>query len=51
MTPLGRWNWWGPAPLRRLYQRLDLHEAPAYPGSLTGTPVAEVPATAEVSGS
>jgi RND superfamily putative drug exporter len=51
MTLLGRWNWWAPAPLRRLHQRLGLHEAPAHPGSLTGTPVAEAPATAQVSGS
>jgi RND superfamily putative drug exporter len=51
MTLLGRWNWWAPAPLRRLHERLGLHEAPAHPGSLTGTPVAEAPATAQVSGS
>jgi RND superfamily putative drug exporter len=51
MTLLGRWNWWAPAPLRRLHQRLGLHEAPAHPGRLTGTPAAEMPATAEVSGS
>ena len=51
MTLLGRWNWWAPAPLRRLHQRLGLHEAPAHPGSLTGTPAAEAPATAQVSGS
>ena len=44
-------NWWAPAPLRRLHQRLGLHEAPAHPASLTGTPAAEAPATAEVSGS
>ena len=51
MTLLGRWNWWAPAPLRRLHQRLGLHEAPAHPGSLTGTPAADAPATAQVSGS
>lgn len=26
MTLLGRWNWWAPAPLRRLYQRYGLSE-------------------------
>jgi RND superfamily putative drug exporter len=36
MTLLGRANWWAPGPLRRLHQRLGLHEAPAHPASLTG---------------
>jgi putative drug exporter of the RND superfamily len=31
MKLLGRWNWWAPAPLRRLHQRVGLHEAPASP--------------------
>jgi len=31
MTLLGRWNWWAPAPLRRLHNRFGLHEAPAHP--------------------
>ncbi len=31
MTLLGPANWWAPAPLRRLHQRLGLHEAPAHP--------------------
>jgi RND superfamily putative drug exporter len=26
MTLLGRWNWWAPAPLRRLHQRLHFSE-------------------------
>jgi putative drug exporter of the RND superfamily len=29
MTLLGPANWWAPAPLRRLHQRIGLHEAPA----------------------
>jgi putative drug exporter of the RND superfamily len=29
MTLLGRANWWAPAPLRRLYTRFGLHEAPS----------------------
>jgi len=37
MTLLGEWNWWAPAPLRRLHQRLGLHETPAHPAGLTGT--------------
>jgi RND superfamily putative drug exporter len=50
MTLLGKANWWAPAPLRRLHDRLGLHEAPAHPGSLAGTPAAEAPAIAEVPG-
>jgi RND superfamily putative drug exporter len=45
MTLLGDWNWWAPAPLRRLHQRLGLHETPAHPAS-AATPVTEVPAAA-----
>jgi RND superfamily putative drug exporter len=26
MTLLGRWNWWAPAPLRRLHRRIGLKE-------------------------
>jgi RND superfamily putative drug exporter len=43
MTLLGSANWWAPAPLRRLHQRLGLHEAPAHPAS-AATPITEVPA-------
>lgn len=28
MALLGRWNWWSPAPLRRLHARIGLSEAP-----------------------
>ena len=28
MRLLGRWNWWAPAPLRRVQERFGLHEAP-----------------------
>jgi RND superfamily putative drug exporter len=31
MTLLGDANWWAPAPLRRLYARFGLHEAPSVP--------------------
>jgi RND superfamily putative drug exporter len=33
MTLLGPANWWAPRPLRRLHQRLGLHETPAHPAS------------------
>jgi len=49
MTLLGKANWWAPAPLRRLHQRLGLHEAPAHPASLAGPPALETPAVVEVS--
>ncbi len=29
MELLGRWNWWAPAPLRRLHRRFGINEAPA----------------------
>jgi RND superfamily putative drug exporter len=45
MTLLGPANWWAPAPLRRLHQRLSLHEAPGHRAS-TATPVTEAPAAA-----
>jgi RND superfamily putative drug exporter len=47
MTLLGDWNWWAPAPLRRLYHRLGLHEAPAQPASVAAASAAEVPAVAD----
>jgi RND superfamily putative drug exporter len=28
MTLLGRWNWWAPAPLKRLHERIGLREHP-----------------------
>jgi RND superfamily putative drug exporter len=31
MRLLGDWNWWAPAPLARLYRRLDLSERSAEP--------------------
>jgi RND superfamily putative drug exporter len=45
MTLLGPANWWAPAPLRRLHQRLGLHETPVHPASIA-TPVTEGPAAA-----
>jgi uncharacterized membrane protein YdfJ with MMPL/SSD domain len=34
MALLGRWNWWAPAPLRRLHDRIDLREG----GTAGGAP-------------
>jgi RND superfamily putative drug exporter len=31
MRLLGRWNWWAPAPLRRLHARIGLSEGGADP--------------------
>ncbi|HEV2252350.1 MAG TPA: efflux RND transporter permease subunit [Streptosporangiaceae bacterium] len=44
MTLLGRANWWAPSPLRRLHQRLGLHEAPAHPAVPARAPIAARPA-------
>jgi uncharacterized membrane protein YdfJ with MMPL/SSD domain len=47
MTLLGPANWWAPGPLRRLHQRLGLHEVPTHLASLAGAAVAETPSAAE----
>ena len=40
MRLLGRWNWWSPGPLARLYRRYGIHEsAPAETHSHTPAPV------------
>ena len=44
MTLLGEWNWWAPGPLRRLYQRLGLHEVPAHPAGPACAPIVALPA-------
>jgi RND superfamily putative drug exporter len=44
MTLAGRYNWWAPAPLRRLHTRLGLHDG-APPETAAGPPVPQ-PATA-----
>jgi RND superfamily putative drug exporter len=31
MKLMGHWNWWAPAPLARLHDRIGLREAPAHP--------------------
>jgi uncharacterized membrane protein YdfJ with MMPL/SSD domain len=31
MALLGRWNWWAPAPLRRLHDRIGLRESQLEP--------------------
>jgi len=37
MALLGSLNWWAPAPLRRLYERIGLHEEPRAPGQTPRT--------------
>jgi RND superfamily putative drug exporter len=42
MKLMGRWNWWAPAPLRRLHARIGFDEAPAsVPVALPPVPVLE----------
>ena len=49
MSLMGRWNWWAPAPLRRVHDRLGLREeAPATPPVPVPAPAAPVPAPAAV---
>ncbi len=40
MELLGKWNWWAPAPLRRLHDRIGLHEyvPPVRPGPVVRHP-------------
>jgi RND superfamily putative drug exporter len=41
MKLAGEWNWWAPAPLRRLHDRVGISEAPPEPlPAATATPVA-----------
>jgi trehalose monomycolate/heme transporter len=35
MRLLGRWNWWAPGPLARVYRRYGLHESAASPAATT----------------
>jgi RND superfamily putative drug exporter len=44
MTLLGRANWWAPAPLRRLHDRLGLTDEPTSPGPANGLIVPATPA-------
>jgi RND superfamily putative drug exporter len=46
MTLVGRYNWWAPAPLRRLHGRLGLHETPPDPPDDTPTIAMPQPAPA-----
>jgi RND superfamily putative drug exporter len=36
---MGRWNWWAPAPLARLHDRIGITEAPPVP---EGSPAPDV---------
>ncbi len=39
MKLLGEWNWWAPAPLRRLHERIGLQEPPSAADDLASTGV------------
>ena len=41
MSMLGRWNWWAPRPLRRLYARLGHAESEGNRRETAGAPAAE----------
>ena len=45
MILLGKWNWWAPAPLRRLHQRIGLRESATHPASPQAAPAATQPPT------
>ena len=47
MTLLGRWNWWAPAWLKRLHERIGLREHPL-PDAAPPAPAAEEPAEEEL---
>ena len=47
MALLGRWNWWAPAPLKRLHERLGLAEAEA-PAPPRPSPPVTRPASGEL---
>ena len=38
LLAMGRWNWWAPAPLRRLHRRIGLGEQPAFRPRLRPSP-------------
>ena len=42
MTLMGRWNWWSPAPLRRLHPRFGLQEPAAAAAPLPPPSAAQV---------
>lgn len=45
MRLLGRWNWWAPGPLARLYRRYGLHESDSPPPVATPAPTPELTPT------
>ncbi|HEY3259643.1 MAG TPA: MMPL family transporter [Pseudonocardiaceae bacterium] len=46
MTLAGRYNWWAPAPLRRLHARLGIHETSPNPPQTAPAPATPQPAPA-----
>ena len=54
MTLLGRWNWWAPAPLRRLHRRIGLKELTLPPAETPAEPLTDAlvrPGSATAAGS
>jgi len=45
MKLMGHWNWWAPAPLRRLHERFGLHEPATVPPPAAPVAADERPAT------
>jgi uncharacterized membrane protein YdfJ with MMPL/SSD domain len=41
MELLGKWNWWAPAPLRRLHERIGISEEPAEPRAAGVSPIVD----------
>jgi putative drug exporter of the RND superfamily len=50
MTLLGNANWWAPAPMRRVYDRFGLREAPRVPAGSVPSQRADAPAPRGVGG-
>jgi len=47
MRLLGKWNWWAPAPLRAIWQRIGLSESSGAAGALAGSVETMTPAEIE----
>jgi putative drug exporter of the RND superfamily len=51
MSLLGEWNWWAPAPLRKLHERLfGAHRRPVLTGTVKGRPAVAAAPAGQVSG-
>jgi RND superfamily putative drug exporter len=45
MKLMGHWNWWAPAPLRRIHKRFGLHEPATMPPPVVPEAVVVEPVT------